>query len=287
MGILSKLTGTETVEEKVNRLWESAKASSWSDEDRRKAVEIYTELLELVAEDSSAFNVCAIYRNRGISYRSLKNFDAALDDLAKELRLARNRDDQMRIMDCQRIIEETQEWKRRAEIESGGGDKAERMKILKELEMHLWGASSDADSAFNTLFETMEDQDPDLRAEASRLLSEAPKAVQRLIAIYEDSLNTNPHRAHLAGRVLGRKLAKGLDHMIDSQISRMMYGLNVAFIPCACVFCGRLNKGIPAPPRGPMIPYYHQDNDKGAYAVSVLCDSCGKKFFVVWDTDPR
>lgn len=64
MGILSKLAGSETMEEKINHLWESAKKLDWSDVEREKAVGIYTELLGLVDEDSTAFNVCAILRNR-------------------------------------------------------------------------------------------------------------------------------------------------------------------------------------------------------------------------------
>lgn len=85
----------------------------------------------------------------------------------------------------------------------------------------------------------------------------------------------------LAGRVLGRKIIKGPDEFISAEIARIYYGINVSFISCSCVYCGHLNKGIAAPANGPCVPYYHQKNDKGAYAVPVLCDRCGKTFFVV------
>jgi tetratricopeptide (TPR) repeat protein len=286
MGLLTKLMGTETTEEKINRLWESAKKLGWSDEECKKKVGVYAELLGMIDEHSTSFNVCSIYRNRAISYRSLKNFDEAINDLSRELEIARRRDDSMRVMDCQKVTEETQAMKRKAEIESGGGEKAAKIKAIGELEFKLWGSSPEADKAFETLFAELESPDPDVRAEASRLLADPPKSAGRLITIYEQCLRSDPHRAHLAGRVLGRKMAKGIDHMIQPSIAKMMYGLNVSFIPCGCVFCGHFNKGIPAPPNGPMVPYYHQEDDKGAYAVSVLCDQCGKKFFVVWDSDP-
>lgn len=286
MGFLSKLVGSETVEEKINHLWESAQKLGWSDAEREKAVGIYTELLGWVDEDSTAFNVCAILRNRAISYRSLKNYEAAIQDLAREYEIAQRRDDQMRVMDCQKVTEETMEWKRKAEVESGGGAKAEKIKSMSELEFKLWGNVPDADAAFETLFADLQNEDPDIRSEASRLLADAPKAVQKLISIYQGCLQTEPARAHLAGRVLGRKMAKGISDMIHPQIAQMMYGMNVSFIPCGCVFCGHWNKGITAPPNGPRVPYYHQEDDKGAYAVPVLCDRCGKKFFVVWDSNP-
>ncbi|MDD5543798.1 MAG: hypothetical protein PHX83_11545 [Acidobacteriia bacterium] len=286
MGLLTNVVGNETQEEKINRLWESAKKLDWSDAERQKAVGIYTELLGMIDESTPSFNVCAIFRNRGISYRHLKNYDAALQDFARELEIARRRDDQMRVMECQKITEETQEQKRKAEIEAGGGEKAAKLRAMADLEMNLWGNTPDAGRAFESLFADLENEDADVRAEASRLLADPPKSAQRLIAVFEECRETNPYRSQLAGRVLGRKITKGMDHTIHSQIARMMYGLNISFIPCGCVHCGFFNKGIAAPPNGPMMAYYHQVDDKGAYAIPVLCDRCGKKFFVVWDSNP-
>ena len=127
---------------------------------------------------------------------------------------------------------------------------------------------------------------PDARAQASRLLADSSEAVRKLISIYEESLTSDPRRANLAGRVLGRKIAKGSNDMISAQIVQAFYGIAASFIPCPCALCGHFNRGIPAPPRGPMVPYYTQEDSEGAYAVPVLCDKCGKEFFVVWDIDP-
>ena len=277
----------ESQDERINRLWEDARKSGRSDAGREEAVRIYTELLGLIDEESTSYNICAIFRNRAIAHRSLKNYDAALEDLARELEIAQRRGDGMRVMECRKITEETQEWKRKAEIQAGGGDKAAKLQALEEQGRGLWGSGPDVDKAFDSLFADLENSDPDIRAEASRQLADARNALQRLISIYQECLNSDPRRASLAGRVLGRKIAKGSDDMIHAEIAQMMYGISASFIPCPCVHCGHRNKGIAAPPRAPWVPYFHQTDDKGAYAIPVLCDQCGKDYFVVWDTDPR
>lgn len=287
MGFLKRMLGKESLDDRVKRLWKTAKKLGWSDAEREKAIAIYTELLSLVDETSQSFNVCAVFRNRAISYRGLKNYDAALEDLARELEIAQRRGDRLRVMECQKIMEETREWKRKAEIEASGGEKAEKFRAMEQQAHKLWGTQPDADAAFQSLFADLQNNDPDVRAEASQLLADSRNALQRLISIYQECLNSDPRRASLAGRVLGRKIAKGSDDMIPLEIAKIWYGITVSFIPCTCLHCGHINRGIPAPPKGPMIPYYHQEHDKGAYAVPVLCDKCGKDFFVVWDIDPR
>lgn len=277
----------ESLDERINRLWEDARKLGWSDAEQEKAVRIYTELLTLIDEQSTTYNICAILRNRAIAHRSLKNYDAALEDLARELEIAQRRGDRMRVMECRKITEETQEWKRKAEIQAGGGDKAAKFHALEEQGHRLWGGGPDFDKAFGSLFADLENSDPDVRAEASRLLADARNALQRVVSIYQECLNSDPRRASLAGRVLGRKIAKGSDDMIHAEIGQMMYGISASFIPCSCVHCGHLNRGIAAPPGAPWVPYYHQTDDKGAYAIPVLCDHCGREFFVVWDMDPR
>jgi tetratricopeptide (TPR) repeat protein len=287
MKLWRNLFGKSSAEKKPAQLWKDARNLGWSDAEQEKAVGIYSELLTLIDEQSTTYNVCAILRNRAIAHRRLKNYDAALEDLARELEIAQRRGDRMRVMECRKITEETQEWKRKAQIQAGGGDKATKLQAMEEQARRLWGGEPDFGKAFDNLFADLENNDPDVRAEASRLLAEASKALQKVVSIYQECLNSDPWRASLAGRVLGRKIAKGSDDMIHAQIAQMMYGISASFIPCSCVHCGHLNRGIASPPNGPMVPYYHQSDDKGAYAVSVLCDRCGKKFFVVWDMDPR
>lgn len=274
-------------DERINQLWEDARKLGWSDAEQEKAVQLYTELLTLIDEQSTSYNICAILRNRAIAHRSLKNYDTALEDLARELEIAQMRRDQMRVMQCRKIVEETQEWKRKAEIQAEGGDKAAKLQALEARGRKLWGGGPDFDNAFGSLLTDLENSDPDIRAEASRLLAEGPNAIGRVISIYQECLNSDPRRAGLAGRVLGRKIAKGSDDMIHAKIGEIMYGISASFIPCSCVHCGQLNRGIAAPPRAPGVPYYHQTDDKGAYAIPVLCDHCGRDFFVVWDMDPR
>jgi tetratricopeptide (TPR) repeat protein len=283
----SAAQGNESSDKHINQLWEDARKLGWSDAEQQKAVGIYTELLGLIDEQSTAYNICAIFRNRAIAHRSLKNYDAALKDLARELEIAQRRGDRMRVLECGRITEQTREWKRKAEIQAGGGDKAARLHAMEQQGDKLWGSGPEFDTAFDSLFADLENSDPDVRAEASRLLADATQALQRVLSIYEECLDSDPRRASLAGRVLGRKVAKGSDDMIHAEIAKMMYGISASFIPCSCVHCGHLNKGIAAPPNGPMVPYYHQTDDKGAYAVPLLCDKCGREFFVVWDMDPR
>ena len=276
----------DNLNRRAKRLWESAKKLGFSNKECQKAVAIYTELLDLVNESSPLFNVCAIFRNRAISHRSLKDYDKALEDLTRELEIVQKRGDQMRVIECNKIIEETREWKCKAEIKASGGDKAKKFQAMEQQAHKLWGTGPDADVAFESLFTDLESDDSDIRTEASRLLADTRNALQKLVSIYHECLISDPYHSSIAGRVLGYKITKGSDDMISADIARTFYGINVSFISCVCSYCSHLNRGIASPPNGPMVPYYSQKNDKGAYAVPVLCDKCSKKFFVVWDTNP-
>ena len=134
----------------------------------------------------------------------------------------------------------------------------------------------------------MENKDPDVRAEASKLLAHSPKAISKLISGYREFIDRDPRKSVLAGRVLGRKMDGGKEDMIPSQVAMMLYGVPIAFTPCVCGHCSKLNIGIPVPEKGLCIGFYGQKDDKqAAYALPVLCDYCGKKFFIAWDSDPR
>jgi hypothetical protein len=172
-------------------------------------------------------------------------------------------------------------------IETSPAQKADKLHMMSEALRAFMGGGGNADQAFESLFADLKDKDPEIRAEASRLLNESTDAQLRLVTIYQECLKSDPRRASLAGRVLGRYLAEGRQGMIDPDIAKMTFGLKVSFLPCGCDHCGKLNKGIPAPPNGGMVPYYSQKDNKGAYAVPVLCDKCGMEFFVVWDQNPR
>lgn len=166
------------------------------------------------------------------------------------------------------------------------GPRAEPIRAVWRQGQQLDSFGPAADAAFRDLFAALESDDPYVRSEAARLLADAPSAARRLVAIYTERRFSDPRRAALAARVLGRKLATLSDDAIPAEIAQLKYGLPMAFILCSCAHCGYFNKGIPAPPRGPVVPYYSQKKSGGAHSVPVLCDECGKEFFVVWDRDP-
>jgi len=280
----------EFLDERINRLWKTAWELGSSEVDREKAVSIYTELLDMVDEESTSHDICAIFRNRALAYWGLKNYDAAEKDLTKELDIAQRRGDSLRIMECRKVTDKVQTDKRKAEIKNEGGEKAEKFRAMEEIRLNLWSTGSKADSAFESLFEDLQNDDPDIRAEASRLLSINPNAIEKLVSIYQDCIDSEPRKGVLAGRVLGRNISisAGSQEMIHDETSSIMYGIAVAFTPCVCGHCGRVNLGIPVPEGGLYIGFYGQSDDKeGVYALPVLCDYCGKEFFIAWDDDPR
>jgi tetratricopeptide (TPR) repeat protein len=279
----------KNLNQRIDQLWEIAMKLGGSIEDLKKQVDIYTELLSLVDEKSTQYNLCAILRHRAIAYRDLKDYDSALTDLGREMYIAQKRQNHTRVMECRKIIAETEEQRRKAQILASGGEKAIKLRTIEERVQELINNGPDFESAFNRLFDDLTDNDADINAEASQGLANTWNALKKLSTIYQDSLNSDPKRASLAGRVLSRKLMSARDSngYVRAPIVQQILGFSASFIPCACIYCGYLNAGIAAPPNGPVVPYYHQMDDKGAYAVPVLCDKCGKEFFVVWDTDPR
>ena len=94
--------------ELIRRLWNEAKTLGESKE-YAKAVELYSKLLTLVDESSMDFDICAILRNRAISNRALGNHDAALADLSRELEIAQRNSDEMRVRECRKTIQQTNE----------------------------------------------------------------------------------------------------------------------------------------------------------------------------------
>ncbi len=111
MGLFSRLFEPRKV--RVKRLWQEAVALGNSAPDQKRALSIYTLLLTLVNEQNQDFDVCSILRNRAIALRTLKQYDAALSDLTRELEIAQRNDDQDRIPACQKMIRDTQEWKQK------------------------------------------------------------------------------------------------------------------------------------------------------------------------------
>jgi hypothetical protein len=168
---------------------------------------------------------------------------------------------------------------------------SQRDKKLREMEYEmedkLIGPGVDFEAGFEIVFSYLRDTDPDTRAVASKVLAYHRKAIEKLISIYQDHLDTDPRKAILAGRVLGRKLAGGRLGTIQAQSAAMRLGIPVSFITCNCAKCGQANIGIPCPAGG-LFDYGSEGKADGfAYALPVLCDFCNKEFYVAWSYDPR
>ena len=149
-------------------------------------------------------------------------------------------------------------------------------------------AGSDSKRDLEALLKALKDADPEVRAVTRAALIENRNALILLVDAYRAYIASDPERACLAGRVLGVKMTNdSKNDMIDARVCQIMYGLDMAFVSCVCGSCGAMNKGIPVPPRGPMVPYYGQKDEHGAYAIPVHCDKCGVVFYVAWDSDPR
>ncbi len=276
-----------SVDDRIDGLWDSAKKLGWSETDCEKEISIYTEILGLVNK-SSKYNACASLRNRAISYRNLKKFDEALNDLQHELEIAQKIGDRYRVMECQRVMKETKQMKQDAEIKASGGEKSLKVQSMEQQASKLSDSGAEGDAAFKSLFEDLANSDSDIRAKASQLLAHSSEASSKLINVYQESLVADPRKSVLAGRVLGRKLDGGRQDMIPEQVTMLLFRVKIAFTPCVCGRCGELNVGIPVPEKGLYIGFYGQTDDKhGAYALPVLCDYCGKEFFIAWDSDPR
>lgn len=133
MSFWHKLFGRKTSPERIRRLWEEATKLGRTDGERRQAIGIYTELLTIIESgidgtyklNDETCDVCPIFRNRAVAYRGLKNYSAALEDLARELEIAQRRvgaagklpadvilADEMRVLKCQQIIAEIQDRQR-------------------------------------------------------------------------------------------------------------------------------------------------------------------------------
>ena len=175
-------------------------------------------------------------------------------------------------------------------IDDGRVDEFTVKKENGKLNLYLLGTGSKADSAFESLFEELQNDDPDIRAEASRLLSKNPKTIEKLVSVYQNCIDSEPRKGVLAGRVLGRNISisAGSQEIIHDETSNIWYGIAVAFTPCVCAHCGSLNLGIPVPEGGLYIGFYYQrDDEEGVYTLPVFCDYCSKEFFLAWDDDPR
>lgn len=184
--------------------------------------------------------------------------------------------------------EQVMEERRKAEITAEGGPVAEKLREMEETAGKLWREGKEFETAFENLFSDLQNETADVRTVASKKLAENQNAIRKLISIYQQNSQSDPRKSVLAGRVLGRKIDAGKQDMVHAQTSSIMFGINVAFTPCVCGHCGKLNVGIPVPEGGLYSPFYGQQDDQNCvYSLPVICDNCGKEFFIAWDSDPR
>lgn len=141
---------------------------------------------------------------------------------------------------------------------------------------------------FDEIFAHLTDDDPDIRLDAKRILAENRYTVRRLWAIHNELMDTEPRRAMLAGRVLGHRLNPNGLPRVKSEVTMHKLGVPIAFVTCACPYCGHENPNVPVPSRGLDLPFKGYRNRTGtAYALPVLCDFCGNWFYIGWQEDPR
>jgi hypothetical protein len=285
MGFLDGLRGKESPDKRMKRLWKRVFELGSSEADYREKTALCTELLGLVNESTRFPDMCAVLHQRACSHQVLKNYDAALEDFEREIQIYQRRGNQFLVGNTRRVMQQSL-WLLRHAVVEEGGERAEKFLTIDGQAKEL-SSSEPTHKAFEALFAFLQDADALVRADSAERLSDSAYATSRLAAVYRECGDSDPGRASLAGRVLGRKMARGYDDIIPADVARLRYGISASFLVCGCAHCGHFNKGIPAPPKAPYVAYYAQKDDRGAYAVPVLCDACGQGFFVVWDRDPR
>lgn len=278
----------ETPQQKIRRLWQTARTAGLTPAKRQKAIDACSELLEIISPNDPKNDRGDVLRNRAMYYRMLKKYDQAIEDLQQEMELAQNKKLQDRINMCHKLIEETRQLQRRREITNEGGQKAQLFNDMQSQAQQLWDNKPDSNDAFDWLFQKLQHPDADVRAEASRLLAEPPNSLEKLANIYRNQQRDNPKAASLAGRVLGRKLDINYPNTSPAQVAKLMFGTSLDFLSLPCLHCGFANHAIPIPPNAKELPFRRQLHDKDAeYIVSVICDQCGKEYFLAWDQKPE
>ncbi len=166
--------------------------------------------------------------------------------------------------------------------------KIDQMIVLRETAAELTPHPVEVGPPFDAIFEQLTNEDPDIRADARNILAENRYVTRRLWSIYNELKEQEPRRAMLAGRVIGHRLnPRGLPK-IKSDVTMHKLGVPIAFVKCACAYCGHENPNIPVPSPGLEVPFRGMRNRSGsAYTLPVLCDFCGNWFYVGFERDPR
>lgn len=283
----SQVTPNTATPDYVRELWEKAMKLDVSTEGTRR-VSILTEIIGSVDPECTAISLGTVYYQRAVTHRILEKRDEALTDLRKAVEYAERRGETNLVWDCQRIIEEVRIEQREHEIKTSGGEKAAKFRDMERTVYVAAKQGSEGEKAFDSIFADLENTDPDIRDQASYLMTEERGLVfKRLLNTYIECQTSNPRRASLAGRVLGRGIVKKRQMDIEPSEGMAYYGIPVSFLSCCCAHCGFINTGIAAPPNGLRTSCNCEGNPRGTFSVPVLCEKCGREFFIVWDRDPR
>ena len=166
--------------------------------------------------------------------------------------------------------------------------KIDDMVALREKMIAFSPDAVEMQEAFDELFARLDDPDPDVRGDVKNSLAGNRYSVRPLWTIYNELLETEQRRAVLAGRVLGHRLNPRGDDRIPLSVTMSKLGIPMAFVSCACAYCGRKNPNVPVPQRALDLACEGRRSAQGAaYALPVLCDFCGNEFYVAYDEDPR
>jgi hypothetical protein len=185
---------------------------------------------------------------------------------------------------AERVVIEKKGWG----IARASRSKIDEMVALREKLVEFSADSVAMEVAFDELFSRLDDPDPDIRHDVRGSLASNRYSVRPLWSIYNELLDTEPRRAVLAGRAFGHRLNPHGLKQVPVGTTMLKLGVPVAFVSCACAYCGRDNPNVPVPQHALDLTYEGRRTAEGApYALPVLCDFCGNDFSVVFNGDPR
>ncbi len=114
---------TNTNAREINHLWseiyslwkEALETDGISEKNCNKAIDIFSELLELVDEEKDPHDYCVALRMRAQNYCLLKKYDDALNDLHVERKFNGKNHDLLRVKKGEELISQILVWQSVAE----------------------------------------------------------------------------------------------------------------------------------------------------------------------------
>ena len=95
----------------IYRLWEESHESNDNlEKNSNKAINIFSRLLELIDKESDPHGYCVALRMRAQNYCLVNKCDEALKDLNRERNFNDNRNDKIRVKNCDELISQITLW---------------------------------------------------------------------------------------------------------------------------------------------------------------------------------